>query len=138
MLIVSTFILGWLGGVIIGGLTPWIALVRGILPLPLAPVIPFIIAGNIAFLLSYYFIGKFSFRFLPESIKNIGSFLGIALGAVVKYLILAAGVRFFVEVPPGITKMMQIPQLLTALAGGVLALIFINFLNRAGIINKER
>lgn len=56
--------------------------------------------------------------------KNIGlSILGIAVGAVVKYLILSQSVAYLVSVPPPVAKAMQFPQLLTALAGGVIAIV---------------
>lgn len=121
MLILSAFFVGGLGGSLIGGLTPWIAITRGILPPPLAPMIPFIIAGNIVLVLSYYFL------------QNKSKYLAIITGAAVKYAILTVGVRFLVDVPPKIAKMMQIPQLLTALAGGFLALFIIKFIKRADI-----
>ncbi len=121
MLILSAFFVGGLGGSLIGGLTPWIAFTRGILPPPLAPLIPFIIVGNIILVLSFYFL------------QNKNRYLAIITGAILKYAILAVGVRFLVDVPPKIAKMMQIPQLLTAVTGGLLALFIIKFIRRADI-----
>ena len=46
MLLISGTYVGALGGIIIGLLTPLIAFARGILPPPLAPMIPFIMLGN--------------------------------------------------------------------------------------------
>ena len=70
MLVLSAFLVGGLAGSLIGGLTPLIAIMRGILPPPLAPMIPFIIVGNIILVLSYYFI------------KDKNNYLAIITGAL--------------------------------------------------------
>lgn len=118
MLLVSASLVGCLGASLIGVLTPWIAFMRGILPPPLAPMIPFIIVGNIVLVLSFYFLGK----------KN--KYIGIITGAILKFLVLAGGVKFVAGLPPNVAKVMQVPQLLTALAGGLLALFFIKIIER--------
>ncbi|MCK8827230.1 ECF transporter S component [Natroniella acetigena] len=118
MLFFSASSLGWMTGSLIGGLTPWIAFIRGILPAPLGSMIPFIIAGNITLVTVYYFLRK----------KN--GYFSIGLAAISKFFVLASAVNFLIDVPPPVAKMMQLPQLLTALAGGLLAL----FLRKA--VNK--
>jgi uncharacterized YccA/Bax inhibitor family protein len=123
MLFISTYLLGGLGGALIGSLTPWIALLRGILLPPLAPMVPFIIAGNITLVVIYHLLQK----------KN--KYLGIGLASLLKFTILTSGVRFLVNLPPKIAKVMQFPQLLTALAGGLLALTLIKILR--GIIGED-
>jgi len=79
-LLLSTIFSGILSGIIIGLFTPWVALLRGILPAPLGPMVPFI------------------------------------------DLILSQAVRFLVAVPPPVARAMQVPQLVTALLGGAIAL----------------
>ncbi|ADL13746.1 ECF transporter S component [Acetohalobium arabaticum] len=119
MLFTTVHLVGWLGASLVGGVTPWIALMRGILPPPLAPMIPFIIAGNIILVSVYYFmLGR-------------NNYLGIGLAALLKFAVLSSGVRFLVELPPKIAQLMQVPQLLTALAGGFLALILVRLLTTA-------
>ncbi|MBM7622848.1 ECF transporter S component [Sporohalobacter salinus] len=118
MLFTAVHLVGWLGASLIGGVTPWLALVRGILPPPLAPLIPFIIAGNIILVSAYYFmLGR-------------NNYLGIGLAALLKFAILSSGVRFLVKLPPKVAQMMQMPQLLTALTGGFLALVLVKLLDR--------
>ncbi len=116
MLFISATISGLLGGILIGALTPWIAFVRGILPAPLAPMIPFIMAGNAVLVVSYF------------GLKRVNQYLAVIVASVIKFAVLALAVNFLVEVPEQIAAMMQLPQLLTALAGGVLALVLLRLL----------
>lgn len=115
-LFISVIFVGIGGGAAIGALTPWIALSRGILPAPLAPMVPFIILGNLSLVILFGLLRK------------LNKYLAITVAAVVKFLILASGVRFFVQVPAPVAKAMQTPQLITALAGGVFALIIAELL----------
>ena len=46
VLYLAAMVVGWQGGVLIGIFTPVIAAMRGILPPPLTPLIPFIALGN--------------------------------------------------------------------------------------------
>ncbi|HHV82451.1 MAG TPA: ECF transporter S component [Tepidanaerobacter syntrophicus] len=125
MLLISGTYVGIIGAVIIGMLTPLIAFVRGILAPPLAPMIPFIMVGNavliIAYVISRAKLGK----------GYAGSAVGLIIGAIIKFLILSSAVRFIVSVPPPVAKAMQIPQLYTALLGGVIAFIVEKILDAA-------
>jgi len=125
MLLISGTYVGIIGAVIIGMLTPLIAFVRGILAPPLAPMIPFIMEGNavliIAYVISRAKLGK----------GYAGSAVGLIIGAIIKFLILSSAVRFIVSVPPPVAKAMQIPQLYTALLGGVIAFIVEKILDAA-------
>lgn len=115
-LFISVIFVGIGGGAAIGVLTPWIALSRGILPAPLAPMVPFIILGN------------FSLVVLFGLLRRFNKYLAMIVAAVVKFFILASGVRFFVQVPAPVAKAMQVPQLITAIAGGIFALIIAELL----------
>lgn len=120
MLILSTLALGPVGAALIGMLTPVIAFTRGILPPPLGPAIPFIVLGNWALIFTF------------AGLQRVNSYLALGVGAVLKFFILAGAVRFFLAVPPPIAKALQFPQLLTALAGGIVALLVWAALQRAG------
>lgn len=111
---------GW-SGAIIGIFTPVIAFLRGILPPPLAPLIPFIALGNAVLALIFAMVMK----------KN--KILGIIIAAAVKYFILSMAVGFIVSVPGKIAQMMGLPQLFTALIGGGIALIAYKTLEAIGI-----
>jgi hypothetical protein len=95
-----------------------VALFRGLLPAPLASLIPFIIASNVILMASFVALKKFS---LP------GATVGASL---LKFLFLfGLTALFFSSLPAPILSMMQTPQLFTALLGGALALGVIKGLN---------
>ncbi len=115
MLILSTALAGTTGGVLIGLCTPWAALFLGILPAPLAPAAPLIMAGNAAYCLSF---GAFSTRFPGWA----GALPGVAAGSVLKFVLIAGGARFLLVLPPPLVEILLLPQLLNALLGGLVAL----------------
>ncbi len=111
VLYLSALLVGSWSGVIIGIFTPLIAFMRGILPAPLAPMIPFIAIGNGVLVLVFFILME----------KN--KIIGIVVASVVKYLILSIAVRYVVSVPGKVAQMMGLPQLYTALIGGGIALL---------------
>ena len=121
VLYLATMIVGWQGGILIGIFTPVIAAMRGILPPPLAPLIPFIALGNAILVILFFWL------------KSKNKIFGIIIASLVKFLVLVSAVRLLVQVPPAIAQMMSFPQLVTALAGGFIALIIINIFKRAKI-----
>ncbi|MDI9597372.1 MAG: ECF transporter S component [Atribacterota bacterium] len=121
VLYLATMIVGWQGGILIGIFTPVIAAMRGILPPPLAPLIPFIALGNAILVILFFWL------------KSKNKIFGIIIASLVKFLVLVSAVRLLVQVPPAIAQMMSFPQLVTALAGGFIALIIINIFKRANI-----
>ncbi|UMZ72769.1 ECF transporter S component [Natranaerofaba carboxydovora] len=122
MLILATLTVGLKGSVTIGALTPIIAFMRGILPPVLGPAIPFIVVGNWLYVILFQYIYKFN------------KVLAIGVAALIKFLILALAVQFIIDIPPQAAQMLQLPQLLTAVAGGIIALIIYPLLQNA--LNK--
>ncbi|MGC8777986.1 MAG: ECF transporter S component [Candidatus Caldatribacteriaceae bacterium] len=122
VLFLATCFEGMGSGLLIGFFTPWVAFSRGILPPPLAPMIPFIMIGN-ALLVIIFGI----FRSKRHVIWEVA---GIILSALAKYLFLSQAVTFLVRVPGPVAQAMQIPQLITALLGGVLAMALEKVLRR--------
>ena len=120
MLILSTLAIGPLGAALIGMLTPVLAFTRGILALPLGPAIPFIIAANWAYVLIF------------AGLQKVNKIVALGVGAVVKFLVLAVAVRFFLAVPPPVAKALQLPQLFTAVLGGLVALFVWKALVKTG------
>jgi len=121
ILYLSAMIVGWPSGVLIGIFTPVIAAIRGILPPPLAPLIPFIALGNAVLVVLFYWL------------KSKSKILGIFVASIVKFLVLATAVNLLVQVPPPVAQMMSFPQALTALAGGVIALLAERALGSSGL-----
>jgi hypothetical protein len=113
-LIIATYVLGVVGGVTIGCLTPWIAFMAGLMPF--LPLVPFIMIGNAIYALSFG---------LLKRLGAVGMIIGIVVGSCMKYLFLAYSVRYLVQAPPKLVEMMSVPQLLTAGIGGIIALLVI-------------
>lgn len=122
VLYLAAMIVGWQGGMLIGILTPVIASIRGILPPPLTPLIPFIALGNSILVILFFWLQS----------KN--KIAGIIIASCVKFLLLVGAVKLVVQVPPPIAQMMSLPQLITALAGGAIALVLAHFFKKTNII----
>ncbi|SDZ24786.1 hypothetical protein SAMN05660462_02372 [Proteiniborus ethanoligenes] len=124
VLIISAGLMGTFSGAVVGSFTPLIALLIGIMGFP--PVVPFIIIGN--------FVYVFIFNILRRNLNIKGASITAVVGAsLAKYLVLMISVKyvlaFFVpNVPPKIIAMFSLPQLYTALVGGVLATIILRLL----------
>lgn len=109
---------------VVGMVTPMGAALRGILPLPLVVMIPFIALGNAAL------VGVYG------ALRRRHRGMALVCGAVVKFALLYASVALLrarpfalagpggvqpVAIPEAMWDMMRWPQLATALAGGMLA-----------------
>lgn len=129
ILILTTYICGLWWGVAVGTLTPLLAWLLGQLPPPFGPFIPFIMLGNIIFIILFGISKKY--------IKKAGEYIGIILGAILKYLFLYFSASklinvFNLNIPEKVAHKlviaMGVPQLITALIGGAIALIIIKIL----------
>ena len=88
-----------------------IALIRGLLPAPMATIIPFIIFSNIALITV--------FRFINNRFNKIT--IAIIFSALIKFFILFSTSLFFANLLGSkLIIMLQWPQLATALAGGLI------------------
>ena len=114
VLLIACHVLGVWGGVVIGCLTPWIALMAGQMPFAFMP--PFIMIGNAILVIVFWIFKRY---------KTTGMIVGLVLGAFLKYLFLSFAVRYLVQAPAKLVAMMSTPQLVTALIGGALAFIVI-------------
>lgn len=114
-LLVTVAALGIRAGLLICIVPGAIALAVGLLPPVLAPVLPFIILGNVAFVLVFNYLG------------NIDYWLGAVSGAVLKFALLSGAVSIVAgfaidrNMAAGVAYMMGWPQLVTALAGSLAA-----------------
>ncbi|HAX97981.1 MAG TPA: ECF transporter S component [Candidatus Atribacteria bacterium] len=130
-LLLATMMVGVSSGMVIGLFTPWVAFSRGILPAPMGPMIPFIMLGNVTLVIVFFLI-------TTRRENNLGFLgLGIVIGAIAKYLVLSQSVAFLVSVPPPVAKMMQFPQLITALIGGVVAIVIKQALVRTNFFKNR-
>ena len=130
ILILTAAICGGAYGILVGSLTPIIALLTGQLASPLGPFIPFIIIGNILFVISFIVF---------NNIGKYGNYLGIIIGSFMKYIFLSISASkliplFNLNIPTNIVNKliitMGVPQLITGLVGGSFALILITLLRK--------
>jgi hypothetical protein len=125
LLLLAVELLGVGPAIALGALTPLGGLMHGVLPLPMAVMIPFIMLGN-ATLVSLY-----------GALRGRNRFLAVGAAAAAKFALLYAAVTVLaarplelaltgaaktVTMPPALVQMMAWPQLVTALAGGLLML----------------
>lgn len=128
MLILSTALAGTSAGAAIGMITPGAALLLGIIPPPLAPAIPFIMFGNFFYCLLFG---------LLRSNGKTGAVMGLLLGALLKFSVIAGAARFLLQIPSPVSEILAVPQLFNALLGGAAALFLSYFLQRAFISSGD-
>lgn len=93
MLLLAAGVVSPASGVLVGVFTPIIALYRGILPPPLAPM-PFIGLGNAVFVMVFAWLHR---RW---------GFVGVLIAAVAKFAVLSTAVRFMVSLPEAVAYAM--------------------------------
>ena len=124
MFIIAVVLLGTQNAILLCLLPSTIALSVGLLPAPLAPVIPFIIISNVILVLGF------------DKLRGQNYWLGIGVGSVLKFAFLWATSSVVVnlllkkEIAGKVVAMMSWPQLATALLGGVIAYAFLKFLKK--------
>lgn len=135
ILLIAAFLCGTWWGVAIGVLTPVTAFLLGQLNSALAPFIPFIMIGNALIVISFGLLKGYRFW---------GKYVGVMLGAVLKYAFLAfsatklihiIGISLNPKVEKALITAMGSMQLITALIGGAIALMLIETLKNK--LNSE-
>lgn len=111
-LILAAVCIGPMEAVVLGLMPSTVALSSGLLPLPLAPMVPFIIIGNAVLILSFQYL----------AVKNY--VVRILVAAFLKAAFLIFSVTFLMdklfekEFLGNLLLMMSWPQFMTALIGG--------------------
>ena len=124
LLLLGCVLVGPMEAVVLGLVPSTVALSSGLLPLPLAPMIPFIMISNAIFIAVFHYINKKSFSF------------AVLLGAFLKFLFLFSFSTFLAQnllaetLLPKIAVMMSWSQFATALLGGVFAFVVLKFLKK--------
>jgi len=117
VLFATVFLLGTKNAILISLFPSLIALGVGILPLTLAPIIPFIIVSNIILVLVFEILSRTNY-WLAVIFASIAKFVFLT---IVSFLIISFSKIFlpFVGIISGM-------QLITSLSGGLMAILFIN------------
>lgn len=120
ILYVAAIHTGYLSGASIGLITPWIALLVGIIKLP--PLVPVIMAGNVSLALVSGLLGRRH------------PYIGMGIAALVKFLVMTLGIKLLIsggtKIPAVVYTGMTVTQLFTALGGAVLAALVLEALRR--------
>ncbi len=120
ILYVTSMSVGPLGGVIVGLITPWVALMTGIMKL--APAVPVIMAGNASLALVSGYLGRWN------------KYAGLVVAAVVKWAVMTLGIKYLLsagtKIPPAAYASLTVTQLFTALGGAVVAAVVLQALAR--------
>lgn len=109
LLFLAVWRVGLVNAAMIAVLPSSIALLRGLLPAPMAVLIPYIILSNIILATAFYALKKYPLA-------------GIVTSSFIKFLFLFAVTSYFIKVASPLLMMMHWPQLFTALAGGLIAI----------------
>ena len=121
VLILTLLKFGLRNAVAIAMVPSLMALSGGLLPIVLAPVVPFIMIGNMILILCV----DWSYNNFKDKVN--GYWFGVLLGASLKFLFLffsvniISGLLIQQELAVKVAQMMSWPQLYTALLGGVIA-----------------
>jgi hypothetical protein len=123
-LLLTTVLVGPTEAVLLGLMPSTMAFLGGLLPLPLAPMLPFIMIGNAVMTMTFHYARSTNF------------WGAIGLAALLKFAFLHGSVVFLLSrlLDSGLTAklavMMSWPQLFTALIGGVIAFAFLKPLKK--------
>lgn len=128
ILSVASGFMGWPYGVLIGLLTPWMALATGILKF--APAAPVVMAGNATLCLAFGLLYR------------VNKYAAAGAGSLLKFLVMTAGMKLIVaskvKVPPVVMASLTITQLYTALIGTGVALLVLQALDRTGVLSGRK
>jgi riboflavin transporter len=126
-LIVGVCLLGTREALVIGLLPSSVALGCGLLPAALAPAVPYLIVGNAILVVAF------------DYVRRVSYWVGVGVAALLKAAFLTgiSGVVINLlldeQLSSKVSTMLSFPQLVTALAGGVLAFGVLAGLGALGI-----
>ena len=115
VLLIAVVLIGPMEAVLLGLMPSTVALSAGLLPLPLAPMVPFIMLGNAILIAVFHYLYQ----------KNI--FVAIGIAAFLKFAFLHQTVAWLMDrmldgkIVAKLAVMMSWPQFFTALIGGMIA-----------------
>jgi len=124
-LFLAVIFVGTQNAILVGLIPSLIALSVGLLPSPLAPMVPFIMLSNTILILTFGYLRK----------KNF--WLGMITASAIKFIFLYSTsfivVNLIAQKPIAAKAaiMLSWPQLLTALAGGIIAWFILKILRKA-------
>jgi hypothetical protein len=125
-LILAVFLVGPFEAVFLGLMPSVLALISGLLPLPLAPIVPFIMISNAIMVGIYYYLGKKHFG-ISIVVASFAKFLFLYSIAQLLINFLLAGDKFISIA----AKMFGLAQFVTAVIGGLMAYAVLFFIAKS-------
>jgi hypothetical protein len=103
----------------IGIMTPMLAVLLGVQPPPTIVLVPFIMAGNVVYVVLFRILRRYN------------DYIGIIGAALAKFMLLYTAANVIVgKLPAPIKLAFSFPQLITAVSGGVIAMILLRLVNK--------
>lgn len=144
ILIIALFLVGIRSALVICLLPSLMALSGGLLPAILAPVVPFIMLGNVILVLCIDWVYNNRIKLATangdhtnvNNEENKSYWLGVVVGAGLKFIFLFASIHFISrllikqELAVKVAQIMSWPQFATAIIGGMIAWIALKWLKR--------
>ena len=132
VLLITVMMVSPLSAVLVGAFTPIIAFFVGIIPL--FPLVPIIAIGN-ALLVVVFSL------FYSKKKLIFSEYIGLVVGAFIKFAFLAMAIRlivpmFVAKVPAPLVVAFSLNQFITAMVGGILALVIVKVLNK--VLNQKK
>ncbi len=121
VLIISVLFVGSGSGIIIGCITPLVAVLMGIIPPAAVPLVPIIMFANIILVIFFYLFNK------------LNKYLAWIVAAAAKFAVFYFCINFLLQIfdiklPAALLVAFQIPQFYTALLGGFIAIVIAKYL----------
>lgn len=114
VLITAVGVCGLPWAIAIGLMTPMMAVLLGVQPPPTIVLVPFIMAGNMIYVVLFRLLKKYN------------EYIGVIAAALAKFVLLYTAANIIVyKLPAPIKLAFSFPQLITAIAGGAVALIIL-------------
>jgi len=138
MLFLTTLLLNSTAGVILGCITPLMALLRGQLAPPLLPMVPFIMIANAGLVLVFQIVRRSVKRCQRCKTNYI---IAVIIASAIKFVILYSAVEILLpafigkSLPRPFVLAMSFPQLITAITGGILASIVYQVIKKSKAIS---
>ncbi len=124
-LVLATFLIGPYVALLLGAIPSSLALLSGLLPLPLAPMVPFIIAGNAILVGTYHLLRNKNFIISIFTAGFLKFLFLFASGYAISQLILKSE-----QIAVMVASVFGWTQLLTAILGGSLAFMVLLAIKR--------
>lgn len=119
VLITAVGVCGLPWAAVIGIMTPMLAVLLGVQPPPTVVLVPFIMAGNLLFVILFRILRKYN------------DYIGVIVASIAKFVLLYTAANIIVgKLPAPIKLAFSFPQLITAVVGGIIALIILKTVNK--------